>query len=264
MTRPAQGAIWVRQRGWWRRFLAPSMSCCGRWATGSTMRRRGTTCASTPLGTGTSWGRWATSSADARQARCGCSTWGRRTRRRCSGPCGTDWSSTPWATATSGSRPGPVSTTSTSTSTRRRMRRWSRGATTWSWWPRSSSTSTPPRPPCSRSFAGSSGPEARFYSRLRTRSRFLGDSRCSAAATPPSPSARTGSIPGTSTSPPWPSCIAAAEAADLTVGHVDLANYFANGGRLRRRYNELVAPRLPGSLRDGITMHLTTGPSIDV
>ena len=47
---------------------------------------------------------------------------------------------------------------------------------------------------------------------------------------------------------------AAAAAADLTVDHVDLANYFANGGRLRRRYNELVAPRLPGSLRDGITI----------
>ena len=50
---------------------------------------------------------------------------------------------------------------------------------------------------------------------------------------------------------------AAAGAAGLTVERVDLANYFANGGRLRRRYNDLVAPRLPGSLRDGITMVLT-------
>lgn len=57
---------------------------------------------------------------------------------------------------------------------------------------------------------------------------------------------------------------AAAEAADLTVEHVDLANYFANGGRLRWRYNDLVAPRLPGSLRDGITMHLTAGPALGV
>jgi len=54
---------------------------------------------------------------------------------------------------------------------------------------------------------------------------------------------------------------AAAAAADLTVDRVDLANYFANGGRLRRRYNDLVAPRLPGSLRDGITMHLTASPA---
>ncbi len=50
---------------------------------------------------------------------------------------------------------------------------------------------------------------------------------------------------------------AAARAAGFDVGRTDLANYFANGGAVRRRYNELVAPLLPGSLRDGITMVLT-------
>jgi hypothetical protein len=49
----------------------------------------------------------------------------------------------------------------------------------------------------------------------------------------------------------------AAVAAGFRVGGTELANYFANGGGLRRRYNELVAPRLPSSLRDGITMVLS-------
>jgi len=50
---------------------------------------------------------------------------------------------------------------------------------------------------------------------------------------------------------------AAATAAGFRVERTELANYFANGPGLRRRYNDLVAPRLPASLRDGITMVLT-------
>lgn len=49
----------------------------------------------------------------------------------------------------------------------------------------------------------------------------------------------------------------AATAAGYQVERIDLANYFANGGLPRAAYNRLVAPRLPGSLRDGITMVLT-------
>jgi hypothetical protein len=50
---------------------------------------------------------------------------------------------------------------------------------------------------------------------------------------------------------------AAAPVAGFRVERTELANYFANGGPIRRRYNDLIAPRLPGSLRDGITMVLT-------
>jgi len=54
---------------------------------------------------------------------------------------------------------------------------------------------------------------------------------------------------------------AAATGAGFRVERTALANYFANGGRVRRRYNEIVAPRLPGSLRDGITMVLAADGS---